>query len=86
MTYEEAREIIVGSRIYFGRTNGKTIFCEALEKSKTSLEKQIPKKVKVKIKEDEQNRKYHHCPVCDRWITSMANYCSDCGQALDWGE
>ena len=48
--------------------------------------REIPQKVKVKIEECEQNRKYHYCPVCNRWLTSMMNYCNDCGQKLDWGD
>lgn len=65
-------------------TNRQTLGLQAMQKCKEALKKQMLKKVKVKIHAEEQNRKYHHCPVCDRWFTSMANYCSDCGQALDW--
>lgn len=65
-------------------TQRRTLGLQAMQKCKEALKKQMLKKVKVKIQEEEQNRKYHRCPVCDRWLTSMANYCSDCGQALDW--
>ena len=90
MTYEEALEWceqftdnLVSANV---DTQRRTLGLQAMQKCKEALKKQMPKKVKVKIQEDEQNRKYHHCPLCDRWFTSMANYCSDCGQALDWSK
>ena len=27
-----------------------------------------------------------YCPCCQRYITSILNYCPDCGQCLDWEE
>ena len=26
------------------------------------------------------------CPCCSDWVNNGANYCSGCGQALDWSE
>ena len=50
------------------------------------VEKQIPQNIEVRVVKEEENRKYHYCPMCKRWLTSMTSYCPDCGQALDWGE
>lgn len=27
-----------------------------------------------------------NCPVCNRLYTERVNFCSSCGQALDWGK
>ena len=52
-----------------------------------ALRKQNPQKVRV------QNYFYGHiysCPCCDHFLTTVkehtTNYCSECGQALDWSE
>lgn len=27
-----------------------------------------------------------NCPVCNRFYTERVNFCSCCGQAIDWGK
>lgn len=56
-----------------------------LEKAKDAVEKQIPKKIIRKSKKASfENIK---CPNCQREIDAMntVNYCTHCGQAIDWG-
>lgn len=71
MTYEEARAILPLEHI-----------CNELARQKAleALEKQIPKKV--------ASIYYPKCPNCCRVIDAMniVNYCTYCGQALDWSE
>ena len=48
----------------------------------SALEKQIPKKV-VKHNGSE----LYHCPNCDTYFLGNGfKHCTDCGQALDWGD
>ena len=49
------------------------------------LEKQIPKKPKVLKVHDISNYKYGYCE-CGESICDVDNYCSKCGQALDWSD
>ena len=49
---------------------------------KSALEKQIPKKVQVE-KYDIGGNDYF-CPCCTE--KSKGQYCSNCGQALDWSD
>lgn len=51
---------------------------------KSLVEKATPKKPKnwtVRYRGIEFN-----CPVCNRLYTERVNFCSSCGQAIDWGE
>lgn len=33
-----------------------------------------------------QGTELYKCPRCDSYIRANQNYCSECGQALDWSE
>ena len=74
-------------------TSGYYMLCEALDTAIEALEKQLPKKgIKEKITEG-VNKGLHkyYCPVCYRNgdLSNKCNvgeYCSDCGQRLDWSE
>lgn len=75
---------------------------EAFENAVSALEKQIPKKVTTEIDYngivwgEKIVGKYVYCPCCEQHLMSILNdnrvsgqkdnYCSKCGQALDWGE
>lgn len=51
---------------------------------KSLVEKATPKKLKnwtVRYRGIEFN-----CPVCNRLYTERVNFCSSCGQAIDWSE
>ena len=56
---------------------------ELMEITVEALEKQIPKKPNKVVKRP--NGKYGECPVCNHKILKE-NYCSRCGQKLDWEE
>lgn len=46
------------------------------------VDKATPKKPKtVRYRGIEFN-----CPVCNRLYTERVNFCSSCGQAIDWGK
>ncbi len=51
----------------------------------SALEKQIPKKVNISLKGTTGWNTKCHCPNCHAFI-SNGKHCSECGQALDWGE
>lgn len=41
----------------------------------------------VKVTKNVYNRKFYHCPKCDREFYDpfkTPNYCDKCGQALEW--
>lgn len=55
-----------------------------LETLQELVDKDTPKKPKnwtVRYRGIEFN-----CPVCNRLYTERVNFCSSCGQAIDWGE
>jgi len=47
-----------------------------------ALEKQASRKVNEIMQYESILDGY--CPCCQRYITSILNYCPDCGQCLDW--
>ena len=86
MTNEEAIEVIKHGCIYRDRRGG-----DALRVSISALEKQIPKKCETR-----EGRKAYRCPLCGEWFIGSVddmiyrgaepNFCSLCGQALDWSD
>lgn len=50
-----------------------------------ALEKQIPKKVEIKITGSTGWNTTTYCPACKKEVLS-GNYCIHCGQALKWNE
>lgn len=56
-----------------------------------ALEKQLPKRVNYEgafINSGFTRYQMAKCPTCERWYSSNdeINYCSGCGQKLDWSE
>lgn len=53
-----------------------------------AIEKQKPKKVlftpayQSYFSAGDESKPY--CPECGEYVEEFANYCSDCGQRLDW--
>ena len=59
----------------------------AIEKAKAALSKQIPKKPLSGI--DFMGNEFRICCDCSAIVRDgewRANYCPDCGQALDWSD
>ena len=56
----------------------------ALDLAISALEKQASRKVNEITQYESILDGY--CPCCQRYITSILNYCPDCGQCLDWEE
>lgn len=54
---------------------------DELNSVKTALEKQIAKKPDIPW--DTQR---DQCPVCQGSFIGKPNYCSECGQKIDWSE
>ncbi|MFW5669566.1 MAG: hypothetical protein ACOCM4_10025 [Acetivibrio ethanolgignens] len=58
----------------------------ALNEAAELLEKQVPKKPLIKKYAEEWGYWTWKCPNCgDEWLFRY-NYCSSCGQRLDWSE
>ena len=55
-------------------------YSEAFENAISALEKQIPKKV------EEYLTSSFCCPACTSVLSRYSQYCSNCGQALDWSD
>lgn len=54
---------------------------DELNSVKTALEKQIAKKPDIPW-----DTQIEQCPVCQRSFIGKPNYCSECGQKIDWSE
>jgi len=81
------------SSIYFtmhSRVKPKTLgHCEDknLEELEELVERATPKKPKNWKAERRPNGAVEfNCPVCNRLYTERVNFCSSCGQAIDWGK
>nr|DAS65692.1 MAG TPA: 50S ribosomal subunit [Bacteriophage sp.] len=81
------------SSIYFtmhSRVKPKTLgHCEDknLEELEELVERATPKKPKNWKAERRLNGAVEfNCPVCNRLYTERVNFCSSCGQAIDWGK
>lgn len=63
--------------------------CE-MKVSVKAIEKQIPKKPKIKLHTNRvpKEQEEYYCPCCDEWITwdFKWKWCAECGQHLDWSE
>lgn len=42
--------------------------------------------IKSKEPERDESHEYYGCPSCRRIVSSVQNYCENCGQKLDWGD
>lgn len=80
MTIQEAISCLKSDKEYLKGHN----ICdgEEIDAAIEALEKQIPKKP-IMIKDVAET--YYICPECE-WAVDRFddNYCSDCGQKLDW--
>lgn len=81
------------SSIYFtmhSRVKPRTLgHCEDknLEVLEELVERATPKKLKGWTVGRLLNKGIEfNCPVCNRLYTERINFCSSCGQAIDWGE
>ena len=94
MTIKEAKkqlwELILDTESLIVGDAAKGIYrkdLEALRKALEALEKQIPKKPIGGV--DFAGNEYRICCECSAIVQDgewKANYCPDCGQALDWSE
>lgn len=51
------------------------------------VDRATPKKPKNwKAERRPNGRIEFNCPVCNRLYTERVNFCSSCGQAIDWGK
>ena len=89
MTYEEALSILrnfLGCLVH-GRASGKTMLeykrFEAFRKAIEALDKQILKKPIEKYT-DYDGTEAGLCPFCNEGVDEEMNFCSYCGQAIDW--
>lgn len=93
MTYVKARRIVSLFREEWDK-NSNTPNAHALDFAIQALEKQIAKKPEYEADgyaDGELVYDYAKCPICghdfEYGIKDWGcNYCSDCGQKLDWSE
>ena len=95
MTPEEAIKILhpnttltaLAEVEYYGGFNGQEAKIKAVEEACLlaceSLEKQIPKKPIEKYT-DYDGTEAGLCPFCNEGVDEKMNFCSYCGQAIDW--
>lgn len=59
---------------------------QALSIACDSIERQMPKAPLHILLNSEYSIAAGVCPCCDSYTSSKMKFCSQCGQALDWGE
>lgn len=91
MTYQEANALVDDfSFVYKGKSIPKEALIECREVIHKALEKQIPRKLKVREEFDPSGQyKRFCCPYCNKWqytkvdgkvVTGYVNiYCPNCG-------
>ena len=80
MTYKDALKIINDTPVILGYNSSCSVreYYEMLHLAEATISKQIPKKPKVDG--------WLYCPICGKDVgIEQPNFCSICGQALDWG-
>ena len=91
--YQEALDYLVGELKGCDEAISDEEFRKELsekrEKANSCLQKLIskdtPKKPKNwKVEKRINGKVEFNCPVCNRLYTGRINYCSSCGQAIDW--
>lgn len=94
---EEAIKRLDGMKYWVSFHNGSyREELEAIDIAISDMQKQIPKPVQgdplnhdVKINNctfRKGTRILAICPSCGEWVNKHHKYCSECGQAIDWGE
>ena len=92
MTAQEALSLL--NDMEFNKNyQGVQEYTEMLLVCKEALDKQIPKKCRIKSAAELQT---FYCPTCEQVVVSrienewlagrLQKYCDNCGQALDWSE
>lgn len=89
--YDLVKILEIAEEIETETLDFKNIPVENLEVVIEALEKQLPKKVNYEgafINNGFTRYRMAKCPTCERWYSSNDenNYCSGCGQKLDWSE
>ena len=79
MTYEEAIKLLNSVTIYYGGKCSRTALDLAIE----ALDKHIPKKPIEKFAFSD-DIEAGLCPLCNEGVNEEMNFCSYCGQAIDW--
>lgn len=97
MTYEEANNLIDDiTWTYKGKSITSEMICECRNKCHDALALQMPK-YPILIRQIFSTNPYvmlgidcpkddewFECPKCGETISEGSNYCSACGQAMDW--
>lgn len=78
MTENKAIEIVRKEKAYMDSHAGRAQ-SEAFQMAINALEKQVPKKPKT-----DDRYIIYICPCCNDFIKVNHNYCTNCGQRLDW--
>lgn len=83
MNAQEAIKRIMAHKFVHFKSEERAIkITEALDMAIEALKKQIPKKVDG-VCGEYKNAK---CPICHSGLRFPDEYCSWCGQKLDWGD
>lgn len=86
MDNNTALEILKRDRAYVVKNAGR-IHVEALDVAIKTMEKQIPKKPKMRHLKWCDGYNDGWCPNCDSYVQELEydmHFCQACGQVLDW--
>lgn len=83
MTNEEAIKVLETTKVMILKGSGPELQ-EASRMAVEALEKQMPKKPKEVVTDDNEYI-CSLCPVCNSDLHEE-KYCAKCGQAIDWSE
>lgn len=80
-TYEDALKVIKKQVRHWEKGESFAYHLQPLKTAVKALEKQIPKKPFIPW--DSMSRNFV-CPECQHSLSIHQNFCTECGQALDW--